>query len=65
MNGIQGWLEQDVTNVLMDPDIAVDRIKLQVWSVDQQRWRTVYVRKDLLLGNVVLLHTYGFKVRLR
>lgn len=39
------------------------RIKFQVWSESQQRWRTVYVVPDKLRQNVILLSSYGFKSR--
>lgn len=41
----------------------MNRIKFQVWSDDQQRWRTVYVQSDKLRDNVVLLRAYGMKFR--
>lgn len=42
-----------------------DRIKFQVWSEDFQRWKTVYVRQDMLMTNVTLLRSYGIKFRVR
>jgi hypothetical protein len=39
------------------------RIKFQVWSDGQQRWRTVYVYADKLRDNVILLRSYGLKFR--
>lgn len=40
------------------------RIKFQVWSEDQKRWRTVYVLCKQLPENVIALKGYGFKIRI-
>lgn len=42
-----------------------NRIKFQVWSDDQQRWKTAYVRVDMLYANLVLMRSHGLKVRIR
>lgn len=40
------------------------RIKFQVWSPVQGRWRTAYVRDwDDLMHNAKLFGVYGFRVR--
>lgn len=39
------------------------RIKFQVWSEGQKRWRTVYVLGKQLRENVIALKGYGFKIR--
>ena len=41
----------------------MNRIKFQVWSGTQQRWRTVYVKADMLRPNVILLRAYDMKFR--
>ena len=42
-----------------------DRQKLQVWSEEHQRWKTVYVLNQMLLANITLLKAYGIKFRLK
>ncbi len=41
----------------------IGRIKFQVKSKTTGRWRTVYVKRDLLRRNVDLLLLYGFETR--
>lgn len=41
------------------------RVKLQVWSEKQGRWRTAYCRHDLIVTNIKLLTKHGFMVRTR
>lgn len=41
----------------------MNRIKFQVWSHDQQRWRTAYVKPDLLYANYARFHELGYTVR--
>jgi hypothetical protein len=41
----------------------IDRIKFQVWSPAQERWRTAYCRAELLQQNITLFTVYGFRVR--
>lgn len=39
-----------------------ERVKFQVWSVKQWRWRTAYVKRELLEENIRLFRSYGFAV---
>lgn len=39
------------------------RVKFQVWSYRQIRWRTAYCRPELLIKNRILFNSYGFMVR--
>lgn len=39
------------------------RVKFQVWSDVQKRWRTAYCRPELLFQNTYLFMSMGFKVR--
>jgi hypothetical protein len=39
------------------------RIKFQVWSETQGRWRTAYCKPELLQQNYRLFTNYGFTVR--
>lgn len=39
------------------------RLKLQVWSEKNQKWRTVYVLITMLHENLIHLKAFGFKVR--
>lgn len=39
------------------------RIKFQVWSETQQRWRTAYCKPELLTHNAGLFRIYNFRVR--
>jgi hypothetical protein len=41
----------------------IGRIKFQVWSPVQKKWRTAYVKRDKLAENIRLLNIYGFSVR--
>jgi hypothetical protein len=41
----------------------IGRIKFQVRSPKTGRWRTVYVKKNMLRKNVDLLLLYGFETR--
>lgn len=40
-----------------------NRVKFQVWSERQQRWRTAYVPIPMLHGNLLLMRIHGLKVR--
>jgi hypothetical protein len=40
------------------------RLKFQVWSEKQNRWRTVYVRSADLMANVTLLRGSSIKFRI-
>jgi hypothetical protein len=42
---------------------VADRIKLQVWSEAQYRWRTVYVLPIMLAVNLIALRQHGFTYR--
>ena len=46
------------------PTAVNGRIKFQVWSEGQKRWRTVYVLGKQLRENVIALKGYGFKIRI-
>jgi hypothetical protein len=41
-----------------------DRVKFQVWSKAQQRWRTTYCRISMVAQNIARMKLYGIKVRL-
>jgi hypothetical protein len=40
------------------------RVKLQVFSEAQQRWKTVYVLYERIVENTMLLRAYGLKWRI-
>lgn len=39
------------------------RIKFQVWSTDQHRWKSCYVLINMLHSNLLMMRAHGFKVR--
>lgn len=41
------------------------RIKFQVWSDAQQRWKSCYVLIAKLHSNLLMMRAHGFKVRVR
>jgi hypothetical protein len=43
--------------------VSAPRLKLQVWSDAQQRWRTARVLVTMLHENLIHMKAYGFKVR--
>lgn len=40
----------------------VGRVKFQVQAASG-RWRTVYVKHDMLMANITLMRSYGIKFR--
>jgi hypothetical protein len=43
--------------------MSAPRLKLQVWSTTQQRWKTAYCLVTMLHENLIHLKAFGFKVR--
>jgi hypothetical protein len=40
-----------------------DRVMFQVYVYGDKRWRTVYVKFDMLAANMALLRGYGIRFR--
>jgi hypothetical protein len=41
-----------------------NRIKFQVFVIQANRWKTAYVRADMLRVNVILMRKYGIQFRI-
>lgn len=44
--------------------MSAPRVRLQVWSETQQRWRQALCLVTMLHENLIHLKAYGFKVRI-
>lgn len=43
--------------------MSAARLKFQVWSDTQKRWRTAYVLVTMLHENLIMMKAHGMKVR--
>jgi hypothetical protein len=43
--------------------MSASRLKFQVWSDAQQRWKMAYCLITMLHENLILMKAFGFKVR--
>ena len=44
-------------------DVSAPRLKFQVWSDVQQRWKTAYCLVTTLHENLIMMKAHGLKVR--